>query len=79
MRPFNTALANQLQQVLGAPRPCFKTGYASREAAQAHIRSLVKNQDRKPDRKNFDNIDVYECKHRACQHSGKPFHVGHGR
>lgn len=78
MQIFNSALQDQLIK-LGVPKPCFKAGYASEEAAAAHIRSLERHQERKPDRKNFNTLVPYKCNHRACIRSGFPFHVGHDK
>jgi hypothetical protein len=74
-KPFNTSLADQLVKLLNVPRPCPKTGYLSRGAAEAHIRALRKVQAQFPDRKCIEDLNVYECTQRSC--SLKPYHVGH--
>lgn len=74
MRPFNTALSDQFQ-ALGAPRPCYKQGHATVGKAEAQLRSILREQERKPDRKQIQNISVYRCDHRACR--ARPWHVGH--
>ena len=73
-RPFNTSLADQFI-ALGEPKPCRKTGYISKGAAEAHIRALRTKEDRKPDRKRLEDLVAFKCWHRSCQES--PWHVGH--
>jgi hypothetical protein len=68
---FNTGLQDQLAG-LGYRRPCTKHGHASLKQAQAQIRSILAEQERKPDRKKLENLAPYLC--------GKCnlWHVGHG-
>jgi hypothetical protein len=73
-RPFNTTMADQFV-ALGAPKPCFKVGYISKGAAEAHIRSLIKNNDRRPDKKHLQPLLPYKCEHRSCRKL--PWHAGH--
>lgn len=74
-KPFNTTMMNQLM-ALGARKPCFKTGFASPEAAMAQLRSIRKLDDRKPQR-DLDKLNVYKCANIVCLASGKPYHTGH--
>ena len=72
---FNTTLREQLQS-LGFRELCRhgnKHGHASCAGAEAQIRSILKEQERKPDRKDLSTLAPYQCGH--C----KLFFVGHGK
>lgn len=76
-KPFNTSLQDQLI-ALGAQRPCYKQGFATEGAAMAQLRSIMKWDDRKP-QKDMDKLNVYKCSNVVCLANGKPYHTGHRR
>ena len=72
---MNTALRDQLQ-ALGYKEICNhgnKVGQPSYGKAEAMMRSILKEQERKPDRKPLRALNVYFCP--RC----KLYYVGHDR
>lgn len=49
---------------------CRKHPHASEGAARAQLRSIAREQDRRPDRKELEQLSVYKC------YCGS-YHVGH--
>lgn len=72
---FNPQLKDQLQ-ALGFRELCYhgnKRGQLSEGAAWAMIRSVYKEQERKPDKKQLGALSPYFCRH--CQ----LWYIGHSR
>lgn len=72
---FNSVLKDQLQS-LGYRELCNhgnKHGHASRTMAEAMMRSILKEQERKPDRKDLNGLAPYFC------YKCKLWYVGHGK
>lgn len=69
---------DQLRQALldlGYRPLCPKHGHRSRPAAEAQLRSIIKAQERAPDRKELVTLHVYPCRRKECREA--PWHVGH--
>lgn len=64
-----------IREAFKEPEKCKKHGHISRGKAEAQLRSILKNQDFRPDRKDLSNIEIYKCRRVECK--GHPWHVGH--